>query len=1212
MKTVFQALFSRGNTPRSTPNATPRNSAPSSPRGGKGDQPVQASRKNSKSQGESNAPEAARTGASSTDEVISKSESWEVIWQDSVHVRKAADRLSDSLGTKAVGSVVRGSQQGNWLALSEEPGFMLIGDATYQLLQKVRPQGRESQQADAASELWQVIWQDSVHVREAADRSTQSLGIKDQGCVVRGCQQGSWVALSDEPGFMLISDGDCELLRRFVPSKTERWEVVWPDGVHVRSACDRRAQSLGIRERSSTVSGCQVGEWLVLANEPGFMLISMAETGCTLLRKVDDDPDLDAMMAAAEAKRLEVEAKASRLMQLFAGIEAAADSDKSPPQTPPREPGAEDGPQEAARLANVLFPPSPANPLMFSMSVEAPTAPPTLSTALAAKLEALRGGASSGANSNTPSMDGTSFGVTPKEAETPANTFARLHQEQVRTLQDRPSRSESPVVLSPRAASEIRPVLPAPTRAEPGAVSSTAVPASFGRDPAIASRPPASFRAKSGPPCSTNVQSGLGTSFRDRVQETRGRVDRTMQNISDVRSRLGAQEDRLSSLTQCFSPTYQVGSGSRENARERSVGGEEARTRASSQPLRPEVSSLFTSMVEELHNISVLASRGEQASKEVEAARSNLQSLTMETAVTRSLPSASSTARFGASDEVGKLIENLRREISEDMKSLRNDMDSFKEQMRGTSVGALKDGAVGDQALTSDVAVLRGTLAETAAMLKSELCELAGQALQKTEGSSQVSRQELDEAMMQMRRDVADSMTAAVHGLREETSSLTSGLPFERNEEISAKLAELRNRIEKTGNDAKDARRGLDALQDEVSSWVTQQELAKTTEFMSKEFRIMIDMTMQDYLSASRQELAQVSSQLRRELRPLADFGASADSAATRKELTDAMEELRQELAPKVNGKTHASEVNGKQVGELAGVVAELLEDVAQLGAKISPYRDELAEAKRRVESLCEDVGILKDQGRIRSEDARVEQEVLEQVLSALRGEQRQALEGLRQEVFASQTLRKDLACIVEKASKTEALSLPFANGKVGCGEGSITRRELDEVIDNVKHELAQALDWKHQSSQFVSRQELVDLVEPMMDEVAKRLRVESDARQGSQKAGESVETQRILASLAEDVSVLKKRILNEEAAQDKEFVEQKFRILRQELNLKFEEIRAQLPSTSSTEKTSAGELLDTEKDFGNLKNDLNCLKTRQEFLKQELKCLVDTASKSR
>jgi hypothetical protein len=951
-------------------------------------------------------------------------------------------------------------------------------------------------------------------------------------------------------------------------------------------------------------------------NEPGYMLISVAESGCTLLRKMDEDPDLDAMIAAAEAKRMEVEVKASRLMKLFAGIEAAAEGDKTPPQTPPPERYATEDAQQAPRLASMLFPPSPPNPLPFCMSVEAPAAiPPAFSSStLNAKLEALRGSSSSRAGSNTPSMDGTSFGVAAKEEakepETPADTFARLHQEQVQRLQDVPSRSDTPVVLSPRAlAAEARFVFPAPTRAEPAAVSSTALPSSFGGIAEPMNRPAASLRAKSGPPPRlANAQTPLGTSFRDRVQETRGRVENTMQNISDVRSRLGAQEDRLSTLKHCFG---QVHSGSSEAVQERPSGRDEARQRASSQPLRPEVSTLFSSMVEELHNISVLASRGEQASKEVEAARTKLQSLTKETLpATKSLPSS---ARGAASDEVSNLVENLRTDVSKDIRSLRSDMDSFKEQLRGISDGIVKDGSMQASAdlASSDVAVLRGTLAETAALLKSELSDLAGRALQNSEPVPQVSRQELEEAMMQMRRDVADSLTAAFTGFREETSSFTSALPSERDEEITAKLADLRNRIDKTGNDAQDARRVSDALHDQLSSWVTQQELAKTTEFMSKEFRIMLDMAMQDYMSATRQELAQVSSQLRRELRPLADFGASGDSAATRRELTDAVEELRQELAPKVNGKARAFEVNGKQVGELAGVVAELLEDVAQLGAKISPYKEELAEAKRRVEGLCEDVGILKDQGRIRGEDARLEQEVLEQVLIGLRGEQRHALEGLRQEVQASQTLRKDLACIVEKASQSEALALQNANGKVGSGEISgVTRRELDNVLDGVKQELAQALDWKQQSSQYVSRQELVDLVEPMMDEVMNRLRKDSESRPGSLRTGESAETQRILAGLAEDVSTLKRRLLSEEAIQDKEPIEQQFRNLRQDLDRKIEEIRAHLPMVAVAQKSPVGELLDTEKDFGNLKNDLTCLKTRQEFLRQELKCLVDTAAK--
>jgi hypothetical protein len=207
-----------------------------------------------------------------------------------------------------------------------------------------------------------------------------------------------------------------------------------------------------------------------------------------------------------------------------------------------------------------------------------------------------------------------------------------------------------------------------------------------------------------------------------------------MQNISDVRQSLGAQEKRLSSLTRSLS-----------NARPEGVS---PGSRNLPQLAQPEVRSLFTSMVDELHNISVLATRGEQASKEVEEARSSLQTLSKESAALSVASPRQLGRQSNSSDEVQRLFVSLRRELSasvdglrkqvmhltegddrraefaaevrKDLSSMRTDLDTFKEQIKciaslpqPVSLPQLTSNAP----VSSDVAVLRGTLAETATLL---------------------------------------------------------------------------------------------------------------------------------------------------------------------------------------------------------------------------------------------------------------------------------------------------------------------------------------------------------------------------------------------------------------------------------------------------------------------------------------------------------------
>jgi len=82
-----------------------------------------------------------------------------------------------------------------------------------------RPATLVSQMATSASERWEIVWRDGVHVRQARDRYSPSIGIKVRGSVVMGCEQDGWVALSCEPGFMATQDGGCLLLQK-VPQST--------------------------------------------------------------------------------------------------------------------------------------------------------------------------------------------------------------------------------------------------------------------------------------------------------------------------------------------------------------------------------------------------------------------------------------------------------------------------------------------------------------------------------------------------------------------------------------------------------------------------------------------------------------------------------------------------------------------------------------------------------------------------------------------------------------------------------------------------------------------------------------------------------------------------------------------------------------------------------------------------------------------------------
>jgi regulator of replication initiation timing len=158
-------------------------------------------------------------------------------------------------------------------------------------------------------------------------------------------------------------------------------------------------------------------------------------------------------------------------------------------------------------------------------------------------------------------------------------------------------------------------------------------------------------------------------------------------------------------------------------------------------------------MVEEMQHISELAARGEQASRDVEEVKVHLSNLCDESralalsegdATWRQQSSSSSTLAI-SSDQLREVLQTFQRDLA----FLKQEVDVLKEQLRYARASPMASKEViADKAeltderfsmLTSDVTALRGALAETVGTLRTELCQLAGQA---TETVPEVSRQD--------------------------------------------------------------------------------------------------------------------------------------------------------------------------------------------------------------------------------------------------------------------------------------------------------------------------------------------------------------------------------------------------------------------------------------------------------------------------------------
>jgi len=230
---------------------------------------------------------------------------------------------------------------------------------------------------------------------------------------------------------------------------------------------------------------------------------------------------------------------------------------------------------------------------------------------------------------------------------------------------------------------------------------------------------------------------------------------------------------------------------------------------------------------------------------------------------------------------------------------------------------------------------------------------------------------------------------------------------------------------------------------------------------------------------------------------------------------------------------------------------------------------------------------------------------------------------------------------------------IPRRAAEAAATEVSNTRRTESHVLETSATELAatqRSLESLSHDVSVLKAAAVNHVMETSAAELAATQRsLESLNHEMETSAAELVATQRSLESLSHDVGVLKawQGASGEEAVKEREALEQRFRIIRQEQALAIEELRTELPRAGpETERpalqheafresqneascrrlgaagmnvsgleeldaTATGVAADLpSRDFGTLREDLTILKSRQEFLKNELKSLVDSASR--
>lgn len=165
---------------------------------------------------------------------------------------------------------------------------------------------------------WQVTWDGGVRIRSAPDTTSERLGASKYGQHVRARRKGSWLALVDEPGFMMMHHTDGTMFVRevavvkrehmpaapvqtptqpcapaptttLVPPQAKLWKVIWEGGVRIRAQPMSTAERLRGAKHGECLRAIAVGNWIHLVDEPGFMLIRAPSPECTLYLEEADE-----------------------------------------------------------------------------------------------------------------------------------------------------------------------------------------------------------------------------------------------------------------------------------------------------------------------------------------------------------------------------------------------------------------------------------------------------------------------------------------------------------------------------------------------------------------------------------------------------------------------------------------------------------------------------------------------------------------------------------------------------------------------------------------------------------------------------------------------------------------------------------------------------------------------------------------------------------
>jgi len=198
---------------------------------------------------------------------------WKVVYGEAhpVFAEKTSE-IRQMIGVRQLGDVVRAYQDGEWLVLADQLGFMRMVTACGMPVLERIPDAYAAQ-ATKSTESNDMCEQTSVQIQESKVDKGAPRGISDTFN-----EQTSDLS-ENASSAAVVANGSREICS---------WVVVYKNRFPIHSDTSKQTLFLGVKQPGEVFRGHQMGNWVALANEPGYIRIVAANSGTTVLEKVDN------------------------------------------------------------------------------------------------------------------------------------------------------------------------------------------------------------------------------------------------------------------------------------------------------------------------------------------------------------------------------------------------------------------------------------------------------------------------------------------------------------------------------------------------------------------------------------------------------------------------------------------------------------------------------------------------------------------------------------------------------------------------------------------------------------------------------------------------------------------------------------------------------------------------------------------------------------